>query len=502
MSIIEWSTPTRATKHGGPIDQIPLEIYREILNYIWEPRRTALMPEMTRKTLSSVAQTCRFFASVALPLIFESLCFVGRLEVTNPKFKDVGNQNPTTFCREVLAGNEEAVTLAMHVKQCLFVGWCDDENDGTDDYSTAFLTLYYRALSHMRNIHTLYFNHGLITKRCLKSMASLQNLSGLLITRSRCVPKLEDSHWEGLKGLRLKYLTLALDGADQHSDGSMIPNFLKHLDRSEVTWITIDHPDFLPLLAKSGWKLPKLSTLHLQQASPLSFSLISKDQMPSLVHLCAGVQQPEYLLPFSVSPDAYPILQELVAPYSVCRALVTAIRTISSLTITSWSRNQGEPMDTAFLLQPYPLLSKLQIPYACYRTVHLAPHVPNLRMLTIHCFPDSSRRPLTLEEQVASIVKAWSTHPLTVEELGLRCKPDGPFWSGTFDLPSQVKIASIVVWTKSTDKEWRPKIPFVHQRRVSRLLQEETWTDYEGCFQGVLDEVDPGDSSQSQSGEA
>ncbi|PPR00709.1 hypothetical protein CVT24_000997 [Panaeolus cyanescens] len=384
-----------------------------------------------------------------------------------------------------------------------------------DEFSATFLKLYFRALSQMRNIHTLYFNHALITKRCLKSLVNLQKLSGLLMTRSRCVPDMEETHWQGLKGLKLKYLTLALDGADKNLDGTMIPNFLKHLDLSDVTWITIDHPDFLNLLAEHKWKLPKLSTLHLQQTSPLSFSLIAKDQLPALVHLCAGVMQPEYLAPFSVSPDAYPTLKELVAPYSVCRALVTATRTISSLTITSWSRNQGETMDTAFLLKSYPQLSKLQIPYACYRTVHFAPYVPNLRILTIHCFPDGSRRPPTLEEQITRIVGSWSTHPPAVEELGLRCKPDGPFWDGTFDLQSQVrwiksllpsafptlrlvKIGSIVVWNKSpSDKEWHPEIPYAHHRRVSRLLQEETWTDYEGCFQRALDEDAQENASQS-----
>ena len=88
---------------------MPNEVFMEIFKYLRPPHSNPWIDPVYRRDFSRIALVCRFFCSVMLPWIFESMEFAGR--------NQNGSLNHTPFCRSIIRGCGSARTVATFVKR-------------------------------------------------------------------------------------------------------------------------------------------------------------------------------------------------------------------------------------------------------------------------------------------------------------------------------------------------------------------------------------------------
>ena len=342
----------------------------EIFNYLRPPDGNPWIDLVYRRHFSRVALVCRFFCSVMLPWIFESMAFAGKSSNGTIAF------NHTPFCRSILHGCKSARIMATYVKRCSFSDWIPDQNDSPSSWSsTEFQILYSRALAFMPNVEELKLTKVSISKYLLKSIMELKCLTSLSLDFC-CIGKAKDKDIRKLSSLRLKYLRL-VGGPNILVDGDalLISEFLC-LD--SLLTVHTNCWSFVTRIAEQNCDLP-LRELDIVDAYDMALLPKVFQKTPALKKLRIS---PSGNLQYDVEfGDLLPVLDELCCPLYLLRFLVPG-RPITSIQIITYSL-----MET---LAIPPLINKstskirsLCVPIDFYQRIPFWEHFPDLESLRL-----------------------------------------------------------------------------------------------------------------------
>ena len=347
----------------------------EIFKYLRPPDNDLWIDLVDRRVFSRVALVCRFFCSVMLPWIFESLVFEGK------KSNGSLNLNHAPFFRSIIRGCGSARTMATYVKRCWFWDWMQDENDSTPSWSIAeFQTLYSRALAFMPNVEELKLSRVDINKYLLKSIMELKCLTSLTLDFSR--GEVKTKNIRKLSTLHLKHLRLF-----GHSRVDDISEFLC-LD----SLLTVD-TDCLPFVARIA---EQNCNLPLQEL--IIYQVPDAELLPKIFQKTPALQKLRILSTVTSYhdvqfDDVLPHLNELCCSLFLLRCLVPG-RPISSIEITSNVPTEITDIQSFFKKSTRKIRSVCG-PFDVYKTIPFSEHFPHLESLKLI----QDHRPYLLTEQ-------------------------------------------------------------------------------------------------------
>ena len=333
---------------------------------------------------------CRFFCSIMLPWIFESINFAGKNSNGFPSL------NYAPFCRSIIQGCGSAQIMATYVKRCSFSDWIPGPNDPSSSWcNMAFQTLYSKALALMPNVEELKLTRICIDKYLLKNMVGLRRLTSLSL--DHCfIRKVKDKDIRKLSALRLKYLRLfespEIDGGISQS-----------LCLDSLLAVYTNCWSFLTRIAEQNCYLP-LRELDIVEARDLEMLPKIFQNTPTLKKLrisSAGTSQDKIRF-----DNVLPILDELCCPLFLVRSLVPG-RPISSIDILTI------PLTETADVQSLSEKSTARIRSLCVRVhVHsIIPfweHFPDLKSLRLELVATNQ-----LTEQSLEKVHSQSTFSLS-----------------------------------------------------------------------------------------
>jgi len=188
MALFECSTPERR-RLDQALPTIPNEIYLSMIEAI-APSTGIVTRRDQLQTLSKLAGTCRFFANICLPRIFEfielsrpdSRCF------PNPPGALIGS----TLFKQIVKKQPLALALAQSVRKCLFRPCRDDR------YAKKCIAV----MSHMNNIRHLQLSECNVDGEYWSMLAMLPSLSDLEFYKCNVLQDLV--HTEPERCLKLK----------------------------------------------------------------------------------------------------------------------------------------------------------------------------------------------------------------------------------------------------------------------------------------------------------
>jgi hypothetical protein len=339
----------------------------EIFEYLRPPDNNPWIDPVYRHDFSRVALVCRFFCSIMLPWIFESLKFAGK----NLNGSLVLNHAP--FCRSIIRGCGSARTMATYVKRCSFSDWIQDENESSPSwFNTEFQILYSRALAFMPNVEELKLKKISIDKYLLKSMMELKCLTSLSLDlcliggeKAKVIRKLST--------LKLKYLCFF--GSNDDDDTSLIS---QSLCLDSLLTVCTDSWPFVARIAEQNCHLP-LQKLDVLEAHDVGLLPKIFQKTPALENLrIFSAATSKHDVQFD---DVLPALDELCCPLFLLRSLVPG-RPISSIKITTSSLKEITDIPSFFKRSTRKIRS-LCVPVHVYQTIPFWEHFPDLKSLRL-----------------------------------------------------------------------------------------------------------------------
>ena len=394
---------------AGPIRQgglspIPNEVYMEIFKYLRPPDNNLWIDPVYRRDFSRVALVCRFFCSVMLPWIFESIAFEGN---TNGSL----DLNHAAFCRNIIRGCGSARTMATYVKRCLFLDWILDQNDSTQSwYKKEFQALYSRALAFMPNVEELKLERTHINKYLLKSIMELKSLTTLSLDYC-LIGEVKAKSIRKLSTLQLKHLRFVVLGGIVSGDGHMLITS-RSLCLDSLLTLHTNCWHFGERIAKQNCHLP-LQVLEIFGVKDVELLPRIFQNTPALERLRIGLdnftETPKYDVQFG---NVLPALHELCCPLSLLRSLVPG-RPISSIEITDESLKEITDIQSFFKKSTCKILS-LCVPVRFYLTIPFWEHFPDLKALRLKYVPNYllSFDERFLEKVFANIIFASKQLPI------------------------------------------------------------------------------------------
>ncbi|KAF8804915.1 hypothetical protein BYT27DRAFT_7169820 [Phlegmacium glaucopus] len=489
MSIFKWTSPVRR----GNLSPIPNEVYIEIFNYLRPPDSKPWIDPVYRRDFSRIALVCRFFCSVMLPWIFESIEFAGK----NPNGSLSLNHAP--FCRSIIHGSGSAQTMATYVKRCSFSDWILDQNDTPSSWcNKEFQTLYSRALALMPNVEELKLTRIYINKHLLKSIMELKCLTSLSLDRC-LVRKAKDIR--KLSTLRLKYLRLFGSPGPSRilvDDDTLLISQSLCLD--SLLMVHTNCWSFVTRIAEQDCHL-LLRELDIVEAHDVRLLPKIFQKTPALKKLrisSAVTSQQEIQF-----DNVLPVLDELCCPLFLLRSLVPG-RPISSIEIAAISLT--EKIDIQSVLKKSTCrIRSLCVPIRNYKIIPFWQGFSDLESLRLEFAATQFPCPLTEEslKKCLSYISNWPHYPPIQElHLDLVFGRMDPF----FDLELQNKIISTtisprfphlrcvsisdyLVWNKVYgDDVWKPSLHRIPLLLVAKRLRsgEVNPVDYDGFFERIL----------------
>ena len=493
---------------------IPNEVFMEIFKYLRPPGNNPWIDPVYRRDFLRVALVCRFFCSVMLPWIFESLEFAGK----NPNGHFTLNHAP--FCRNIIRGCKSARTMATYVKRCSFSNWIQDEYESSPSWcNTEFQILYSRALAFMPNVEELKLTKICINKYLLKSIMELKCLTSLSLDFC-LIGEVKTKDIRKLSTLRLKYLRffgsprpLRLSVNDD-DDTLFISRFLC-LD-SLITMHSNCWP-FVARIAEQNCHLP-LQELDISEVHDVGLLPKIFQKTPALEKLrISSAATSKHDVQFD---DVLPALDELCCPLFLLRSLVPG-RPISSIKFTINSSKEITDIQSLFKKSTRKIHS-LCVPIHVYHSIPLWEHFPELKTLRLELFATrkfSSTTKQSLKnvfanyfrikfntnsmQIVSSIGNAWPHNPPIQElHIDLCMEQIDPFFdlelqnklistviSARFPQVRRISISDNVVWNKvQEDDVWKPSLHILPLIWVAKRLRsgKVNFVDYDGFFEQIL----------------
>ena len=318
---------------------------------------------------------CRFFCSVMLPWIFESMEFTGK--------NQNGSLNHTPFCRSIIRGCESARTVATFVKRCSFSDWIENEFPPSW-YNTEFQILYSKALAFMPNVEELKLTKTSINKYLLKSILGLKCLTSLSLDLSPIqVGAVKAKDIRKLSTLRLKRLRFYENGPYDDGDNTSLISQAICLDS-----LLVVHTNHWPLVARIAEQNCNLPLQELDIFVAKDVGLLPKifQKTPALEKLRISMAADLKHVQFG---DVLPALDELCCPLLLLRSLVPG-RPISSIKIAGSSKPSTEttvsPLASLFKKSTRKIHS-LHVPVHDYLTIPFWEHFPDLKLLRLQYVP-------------------------------------------------------------------------------------------------------------------
>ena len=348
----------------------------EIFNYLRPSKDIEPWMDLAihRRNFRRVALVCRFFFSVMLPWMFESI-----------KLADIEQTASASFCRSIINGCGSAQIIATYIKRCSF---SDRDDLSSSWYKIEFQKLYSAALALMPNVEELSLSGICISKYLLRSMIKLKRLTSLSLHYCP-FGKVKDESIRKLSLLRLKSLRFFQGVGLPHMRNDLL--FTSFICLDSLLTLHTNSVSFVARIAEQDCHLP-LQELDLDEV--LDVGLLPKvfQKIPALKKLRifeTGISQYDIQFHNDVlsaleelrCPSFLPVLEELCCPSFLSRSLVPG-RPISSLqfiTIDTWS----EIIDaTHSLFKPsIARIRSLSVPSKVCQEV--CKHFPNLISLRV-----------------------------------------------------------------------------------------------------------------------
>ena len=342
----------------------------EIFKYLRPPDNNPWIDPVYRRDFSRVALVCRFFCSVMLPWIYESMGFAGKN--SNGSF-DI---NHAPFCRSIIRGCESARTMATYVKRCSFSDWIHDEYDSTPSwYNTEFQALYSRALAFMPNVEELELKRIHINKYLLKGLMELKNLRSLSLDFCR-IWEVKTKEIRKLSTLQLEHLRFFGSSKISVNDETLLISQFLRLD----SLLTL-HTNYWPLAARIAVQNCHLPLQELEIFEARDVGLLPKifQKTPALNMLrITSAATSEHHVQFD---DILPALDVLCCPLFLLRSLVPG-RPISSIEITDSTLAKNTDIQSLFKKSTCKIRS-LCVPIHVYQTNPFWEHFPDLKSLRL-----------------------------------------------------------------------------------------------------------------------
>ena len=346
----------------------------EILKHLRPPENNPWIDPVYRRDFSRVALVCRFFCSVMLPWIYESMGFAGK---TNGPH-DV---NHAPFCRSIISGCESARIMATYVKRCSFSEWIQDEYFPSESSwsNEGFQTLYSRALAFMPNVEELKLTMISFNKYLLKSTLELKCLTSLSLDNcSFGKLKLKDLH--KLSTLQLKHVRFTGSLGITDVEDALHISHLLCLD----SLVTL-HTSYWPFIAriaeqKSHLPLQDLEILEIFQADQVELLPKIFQKTPALKKLrITSAPALNHDVQFN---DVLPALRELCCPLFLLQSLVPG-RPLSSIEITGSSSVEISDIQSFFEKTSTLKIRSLCVPVRVYQRIPLRESFPGLKSLRL-----------------------------------------------------------------------------------------------------------------------
>jgi hypothetical protein len=367
----------------------------EIFKYLRPPDSNPWIDPVYRRDFSRIALVCRFFCSVMLPWIFESMEFAGK----NPN----GSLNHhAPFCRSIIRGCESARTMATFVKRCSFFDWIENEFPPSW-YNTEFQILYSKALAFMPNVEELELTKISINKYLLKSITGLRCLTSLSLDLCLIqIGAVKDKDIRKLSTLQLKCLRYYESRPFVDDDDASLISQVICLDS-----LLMVHTNYWPLVARIAEQNCHLPLQELDIFSVGDVRLLPKifQKTPALEKLRISVAADLNHIQFD--DVLLPALDELCCPLFLLRSLVPG-RPISSIKIVTSSLTEITDIPLLFNLKKSTRkIRSLCVPIRDYQTIPFWEHFPDLKSLRLQEAASSPRFTVqSLEKVFANIIVA------------------------------------------------------------------------------------------------
>ncbi|KIK61090.1 hypothetical protein GYMLUDRAFT_73506 [Collybiopsis luxurians FD-317 M1] len=156
----EWSTPERR-RGDQPLDPIPNEIYLKILSAIHH-----------KEELRNLALVCRFFASIAVPKLFQTIFIRFRYRPSSKTWKE----SHTKLYHVLHEGSDHlAVSLRNYIRECRIA----ISSIGPEPTNPPVFACYMKDLLSMRNLSTPNLNFVDLSLDVLEYLPQLSSLTSL-----------------------------------------------------------------------------------------------------------------------------------------------------------------------------------------------------------------------------------------------------------------------------------------------------------------------------------
>ena len=362
----------------------------EIFKHLRPPEKNPWIDPVYRREFSRIALVCRFFCSVMLPWIFESMEFATSVS------RDL---KLAPFCRSIISGCGSARIMATYVKRCSFSDWIQDQNDSTPCwYNLEFQTLYSRALAFMPNVEELKLTKITINRKLLKRIVELKCLTSLSLNfcdfgeiKAKDICKLSTLQLKHLRftGSSLAWITLI--------ENTLLVSQFLCLD----SLLTV-HTNYWPFVARiaeqnSHLPLQELEILEILEAENLDMLPKVFQKTPALKKLrITSTPAPNHDVQFD---DVLPALRELYCPLFLLRSLVPG-RPISSIEITTSSWAVISDIQSFFKINSALNIRSLCVPIYVYLRIPFWERFPGLKSLRL----ESNNYLDPFNEQVLNLV--------------------------------------------------------------------------------------------------
>ncbi|KAF8885394.1 hypothetical protein CPB84DRAFT_1788403 [Gymnopilus junonius] len=490
MSVLHWSSPIR--KCGEKIlSPIPNEIYFEIFHHVKSRVPSLRLHPFVKRDLWNMALACRFFCSVALPLVFERLVFVGHRNEAS------ASQNHASFCRSILKRDATAIMMAQNVKSCAFSSWYLSERE--EDMEWIFrelFSIYSKGVGFMTNIREISLFLTPVTKELIKTLTDLPHLESLSLTA--CLPSKDvtNKHLRKLQSLSLKSFSVSQ---------------MKHLE--DDWWLEFYHQiNFQPIvdITTSSWMLCRSlaetdGTLGLEKfdiyiVEDLTVLGLILSKSPSLkVFQNTTYKKSNGFL--TLDKIALPHLQHLKAPIAILNTLVPG-RPISTIEFTPFEQLEQEQIKCLkFSSRPVTnlSLSATIFDWEDFDLWKQCPHITTLRiLLDVIGISDTYMSGIELLSKLRRYPKQPLLHTFIVDPITNNLPRDLQLehrWLADFVLPQfpalrQCQFGSGFEWFYChIEAIWRPRVvPKLCEDvlKWARLNQQLDGVDYDGFLKRLL----------------
>ncbi|KAF8885388.1 hypothetical protein CPB84DRAFT_1712682 [Gymnopilus junonius] len=508
MSLVLWSSPVRQ-RGKKVLPPIPNEIYLEIFKHLRPPMFDPWFDRNTVRHLACLALVCRFFCSIAVPWMFESLEIMFRATKSGK-----ASRNRQKFCTNVAERMATATAAANLVKRCSICCFtiAIDEPEDPAAVERECLSLYSKAMWHMSSLNELLLSSISLTKEFVLSVANLQNLKALSIHDCSLADEVNIRHLRGVSSLRLERLVATFTDTDGQAilDGNTaaaMHSFFDQLTYSSMLDLSTSSWYLIKQLAKCDEVLP-LQKLSMYFVNDLDVMATLFQRTPFLKTLRAlGIipllEDPDLI--FHLDTKVLPMLEDTEAPVPVLSALVPG-RPISTLRILQLAEMYPKIEDEEIkaFTSSSSFIHFMQIPGRLYNELPFHQHFPHLHILQMNFTKkdiEDDKHVMNLQH-LSELTHSWPKHPplhtlrldfegISMVERFLDLKKQHEWVSKILmpKIPTLRKfcLAEFIQWSYcDTEKAWKPKLSPTYVGIFITLWQvfkkEIEYVDFDGYF--------------------